>query len=124
MFKHSNPSQLLSRVREQSLQAIKDLTLLANNLEEEQLQEIFTKENLQSLFYAIFYPKSRKSILKMPKSERDRIFELGYMFIDSSIDIVGHSLNNYYAERLYGLHKKNFMDILNVIYSDKTAHKL
>ena len=54
IYKHSNPSQLLKRVREQSSEAIKDLTLIAKNLEEEQLQEIFTSEKLAPLLEAIY----------------------------------------------------------------------
>jgi len=62
IYKHSNPSQLLKRVREQSSEAIKDLTLIAKNLEEEQLQEIFTSEKLARLMEAILQPKSGRTL--------------------------------------------------------------
>ena len=62
IYKHSNPSQLLKRVREQSNQAIKDLTLVAENLEEEQLQEIFTSEKLAPLILAILEPQNRRAM--------------------------------------------------------------
>ena len=62
IYKHSNPSQLLKRVREQSSEAIKDLTLIAKNLEEEQLQEIFTSEKLAPLMEAILQPKSGRTL--------------------------------------------------------------
>ena len=62
IYKHSNPSQLLKRVRELSSEAIKDLTLIAKNLEEEQLQEIFTSEKLAPLMEAILQPKSGRTL--------------------------------------------------------------
>ncbi|MCH7649344.1 MAG: hypothetical protein IIA83_12165 [Thaumarchaeota archaeon] len=62
IYKHSNPSQLLKRVREQSSKAIKDLTLIAKNLEEGQLQEIFTSEKLAPLMEAILQPKSGRTL--------------------------------------------------------------
>ena len=62
IYKHSNPSQLLKRVREQSSEAIKDLTLIAKNLEEEQLKEIFTSEKLAPLMEAILQPKSGRTL--------------------------------------------------------------
>ena len=62
MHKHSNPSQLLTRIKAQSNQAIKDLTLIAKNLEEEQLEEIFTSEKLAPLILAILEPKNGRTI--------------------------------------------------------------
>lgn len=59
--KYSNPSQLLKRVKEQSSQAIKDLTLIANNLEEEHLEEIFTSDNLAPLILAILEPRNKRT---------------------------------------------------------------
>ena len=122
--KHSNPPLLFSRIKRISHLGLSDLALAAKKLPEEQLDEIFTKENLQPLIMAIMHPSSTKYGKKFSKEERDRIFELGYMLIDSSIDITGHSLGNIYAERLYSLHKKNFMDLLHVIHNDRLIHKL
>jgi len=58
-LKHSNPSQFLKRTREQSLQAIVDLTLIAKNLEEEHLEEIFVNDKFVALLRAILKPKSK-----------------------------------------------------------------
>jgi len=124
VLKHSNPMQFLKRIREQSKDAIEDLTFLANNLEEEESEKIFTKEKLGNLFYAIMNPPRNMKKKKHTKEELDRKFKLAYMFTDSSIDIIGHSLNNIYAERLYQIRKKDFMDILHLIYSDKVANKI
>lgn len=62
IYKHSNPSQLLKRVKKQSSKAIKDLVLIAENLEEEQLQEIFTSDKLAPLILAILEPKNKRTI--------------------------------------------------------------
>ncbi len=58
-LKHSNPSQLLKRTKKQSLQAIVDLTLIAKNLEEEHLEEIFVNDKFVALLRAILKPKSK-----------------------------------------------------------------
>jgi tRNA A37 methylthiotransferase MiaB len=62
IHKHSNPSQLLKRVKDQSNQAIRDLTLIAENLEEEYLADIFTEEKLDPLIRALLNPKSKRAI--------------------------------------------------------------
>ena len=54
---HSNESQFFKRIEEQSKGAIKDLILLAENLEEEQLGEIFTPRTLTPFLRAILNPK-------------------------------------------------------------------
>ena len=64
IYKHSNPSQLLIRVKEQSSHAIKDLTLIADNLEEEHLEEIFTSEKIKPLLEAILN-KSNKRVFEI-----------------------------------------------------------
>ena len=61
---HSNPSQFLKRVKDESLQAIKDLTLIAKNLEQKHQEEIFTDETLGPLLRAILYSKSKR-VLKI-----------------------------------------------------------
>ena len=58
-LKHSNPSQFLKRTKKQSLQAIVDLTLIAKNLEEEHLEEIFVNDKFVALLRAILKPKSK-----------------------------------------------------------------
>ena len=58
-LKHSNPSQFLKRAKDQSLQAIEDLALIAENLEEEYLEEIFVNDKFVALLKAILKPKSK-----------------------------------------------------------------
>ena len=58
IYKHSNPSVLLSRVKTQSSQAIEDLTTIIKNVEEEHLYQIFTAEKLEPLILALLKPKN------------------------------------------------------------------
>ena len=62
MLDQANPSQDLRRIRDKCNLAIKDLTLIAKNLEEEQLQEIFTSEKLAPLMEAILQPKNGRTL--------------------------------------------------------------
>jgi len=64
IHKHSNPSQLLSRVKEQSNQEIRDLTFIAKEWEkeEENLADIFTEEKLDPLIRALLKPKTKRAI--------------------------------------------------------------
>lgn len=59
MLKHSNPSQLLKRTKEQCSQAIVHLTIIAENLEEEHLEEIFVNKKFVALLKAILKPKTK-----------------------------------------------------------------
>jgi len=59
---HSNPAQFLIRVKEQSNDAIRDLTLIAKNLDEKQLQETFTSNKLAPLILAILEPKNKRTM--------------------------------------------------------------
>ena len=124
VLKHSNPSQLLERVRKQSLQAIEDLTLLAKYLEEDQLQKIFNKNSLEKLFIAIMEPPWTHGNKNPSKDELDRIFYLGFMFVDTSIPIIEHTLGNIYAQRLYARDRDQFLRTLKGIYFDKKARNL
>ena len=59
MLQHSNPSQFFHRTKRKSLLAIEDLTLVAKNLEEEHLKEIFVNDKFVALLRAILEPKSK-----------------------------------------------------------------
>ena len=62
MLDQANPYQDLKRIREKCNLAIKDLTLVAKNLDEEQLEEIFTSGKLAPLILAILEPKNKRTI--------------------------------------------------------------
>ena len=82
MHKHSNPSQLIKRVKNQCTQAIKDLTLIADTLEEKDLEEIFSVENLEPLIISILKPETLRTL------------ETNCLFADSSSLKLAHSLPN------------------------------
>ncbi len=60
-LKHSNPSQFLKRIREQSNIAIKDLTLVADNFEPDQISDAITAKNLEPFIMAVLKPKDKRS---------------------------------------------------------------
>ena len=62
MLDQANPYQDLKRIREKSNLAIRDLTLVAKNLDEKQLQEIFTEEKLEPLIRILLLPKNKRTI--------------------------------------------------------------
>ena len=75
--KDSNKSQFFQRIQEQSDEAIKDLTLIAKNMKEEQLKEIFSKEQLEPLILALLRPElSRRKRKSRPSKEKSRIVRI------------------------------------------------
>ena len=62
MLDQKNPYQDLKRIREKCNLAIKDLTLVAKNLDEKQLKEIFTEEKLEPLIRILLLPKNKRTI--------------------------------------------------------------
>ena len=62
MLDQANPYQDLKRIREKCNLAIRDLTLVAKNLDEKQLQEIFTEEKLEPLIRILLLPKNKRTI--------------------------------------------------------------
>ncbi len=62
MKDHSNPAQFLSRVKNQSHIAIKDLTLITENLDEKHLEDVFTAEKLLPLVRSLLKSKNKRTI--------------------------------------------------------------
>jgi hypothetical protein len=60
---HSNPPQFLARAKEQSDQAIRDLTLIAEKFPEKHLNDVFTVEKLRPLMKAILESKSMRTLI-------------------------------------------------------------
>ena len=61
--KHSNQSLLLGRIKKTSVLAIKQMTILAKDLPEEQKKEIFTADLLRPFIREILEPKNTRTIL-------------------------------------------------------------
>ena len=59
MLDQANPYQGLKRIEKKSNQAIRDLTLIAKNLDEKQLQEVFTAKKLEPLIRTLLNPKNK-----------------------------------------------------------------
>jgi len=57
-----NPYQDLKNVRDKSNLAIRDLILVAEKMDEKQLQEIFTVKKLQMLIQILLEPKNKRTI--------------------------------------------------------------
>ena len=74
MLDQANPYQGLKRIERISNQAIKDLTLVAKNMDEKQLQEIFTVEKLEPLIRTLLKRKNKRTIY-ITEMLANRIFQ-------------------------------------------------
>jgi len=117
--KHTNKSQFLTRIKDQSASAFEDLTLLANKLEEKEIQEIFTKERFDKLISALLKTNEDSTKLKLSELEKDRIFVLGFTFINNSLSVTGRMIGDRYAEILYKERELALRKILRMLYDDK-----
>jgi len=78
--KHSNPSQFLQRVSAQGKGWIKELTFLAEHLDEDEMKNIFNQRHLEPLIRALLLPERKRSKKEAVKIDEDRIFVLSWMF--------------------------------------------
>lgn len=108
--KLSNKSQFFKRIREQSDSALYDLTLLAENLDEEQLKEIFTIEKLEPLV---------RALMKIKKNNKDRVFFTGYTFLKWSLNTTSATLNNRWAKELYSQHEAPLREMLEMLHHER-----
>jgi len=116
---HSNESQFFKRIEEQSKGAIKDLTLLAENLEEEQLGEIFTPRTLTSFLRAILNPKEIKKKKKDSQIDNDRIFLLSYMFLIWSLESTGRTISSPLGKAYFSEHEKSLRYVVETLFHEK-----
>ncbi len=97
---HSNQSQFFKRIKEQCKQALSDLALLANSLDQDQLEEIFTANNLQPLIKSLMDPKTKTDI-QFTDEQHDRIIQLGILLITSSIRPMSFHIVDNHWKKLY-----------------------
>jgi len=116
---HSNKSQFFDRIEKQSKEDIKDLTLLAENLEEEQLGEIFTPRTLTPLLRAILIPKKIKNKKKDSQIDNDRIFLLSYMFLNWSLESTGRTISSPLGKAYYSEHEKSIRYVVDTLFHEK-----
>ena len=117
--KHSNESQFFERIEKQSKAAIEDLTLLAEHLEEEQLEQIFTPNTIEPLLRAILIPQEIKKKDRNSHIDNDRIFKLSWMFLIWSLGITKRTISDKLAKAYYSEHEKPLIYIANTLYHEK-----
>jgi len=115
---HSNTSQFFSRIEEQTDEAIKDLTLVANNLNEKQLEKIFTIEKLEPFIQSLMLPKKIEDENYRNLSSQ-RLFFLGHMLMKYSLNLMGTTFGNKWAKELYQQHEIPLSNMLDTIYYEK-----
>ncbi len=121
--KHSNKSQFFKRLKDQSHTALDDLTLLAQELDEEQLKEIFTVSKLEHLMRPLMRPElTRKTNDRKKKYKRDndRIFFLSFMYFTWSLATLGTVIDNQWAKKMYYEHEVKIREIVHALWHERT----
>jgi hypothetical protein len=111
--KHSNTSQFFIRIEEQSKEAIKDLTLLAKELDEEQLSRIFTDSTIEPFVRTMLGEGKKK------KTDNDRLFFLCYTMLRWSLWKLEGTIDNPWAKKMYSQNEKSIRDIVDSIYHER-----
>ena len=106
---HSNTSLFFQRLDHQADEAIKDLTLLASNLEEKQFRGIFTIERLEPFIQS----------LVRTKGDINQNFMMGYLLLKWSLNYTGAMLDNWWAKELYRQHEAPLRDMLEMLRHEK-----
>jgi len=99
--KHSNKAQFFKRIREQTHAAFKDLTLIADNMDEEQIKDMFNVDTLQPFI---------NSITNAGK-DKDRKFFVGIVLLKYSLNFTGSMFDNRWARALYHEHEMPLREI-------------
>ena len=121
--KHSNKSQFFKRIKDQSHAAVDDLTLLAEELDNEQLTEIFTTLKMEPLMRALMRPElTRKTNDRKKKYKRDndRIFFLSFMYFIWSLATLGTVIDNKWAKEMYNEHEVKIREIVHALWHERT----
>jgi len=121
--KHSNKSQFFKRLKDQSHAAVDDLTLLAEELDNEQLTEIFTTLKMEPLMRALMRPELTRITndrKKKYKRDNDRIFFLSFMYFTWSLDTLGTVIDNKWAKEMYSEHEVKIRDIVHTLWHERT----
>lgn len=119
---HSNKSQFFKRLKDQSHAALADMTLLAQELDDEQLKEIFTIPKLEPLMRALMRPElTRKTNDRRKKYKRnnDRIFFLSFMYFIWSLETLGTVIDNKWAKKMYSEHNVKLREIVHALWHER-----
>jgi len=114
---HSNAPQFLSRLKDQTDVAIEDQTLIAKNLDEKQLEKIFTAEKLEPFIKSLLTPTNTSESSKT--TNYLRLFFLSQMFLKYSLNLVGVTIENKWAKQLYQQHELPLRQILESVYHER-----
>lgn len=111
---HSNTSQFFNRLENQADAAIKDLTLIIKEVEEEQRQAIFTTKRFEPLIEA----------LVTSGKNNDRKFFIGHLLLTWALNHTGSTINNRWAKKMYSEHEVELRNILDSIHHEKQKQSL
>jgi hypothetical protein len=107
---HSNKNQMFKRIKDQTDDAITDLTLIAEKLPEDRLEQIFTEKKLEPFF---------RALMKIHGKDRDRTFGVGYAMLKSSLNVISVTFGNKWAQKLYSEHEIQLREILDMLHHEK-----
>lgn len=116
---HSNQSLFFIRLKQRCVAALNDLTLIANELDESQLNEIFTQDTIEPFIKSLMDPQSISKKKLKDKRNSDRRFFLGYTLLDNSLNIAMTTIDNKWAKQLYSQHEVPLRDILDTLYHER-----
>jgi len=115
--KHSNPSQLLGRVQDSATLALEQLTLIAENLDEEQLEKIFTDETLNPLLLALLKVNPRGK-------SGDRAFGIACVFLKHALNLTGRFFESKIEKKVYDKLESDLREIIGIIYAERFNKEL
>ena len=115
--KHSNPSQFFGRVQDSALVALEDLTLIAKNFDEEQLEKIFTDETLNPLLLALLKVNPRGK-------SGDRAFGIACVFLKHALNLTGRFFERKIEKKAYNDLEWQLREIIGIIYEERFDKEL
>ncbi|QLH11002.1 hypothetical protein [Nitrosarchaeum sp. AC2] len=116
---HSNQSLFFIRLKQRCVAALNDLTLIANELDESQLNEIFTQDTIEPFIKSLMDPQSISKKKLKDKRNSDRRFFLGYTLLDNSLNITMSTIDNKWAKKMYAEHEGPLRAILDTLYHER-----
>ena len=118
--KHSNPSQFLQRVSAQGKGWIKELTFLAEHLDEDVMKDIFNKGRLEPLIHALLLPERKRSKKEVVKIDEDRIFFLSWMFSRWGLWTIEKGLKDKLNRAYFSEHENKIRFIVDELSMQRT----
>jgi len=111
--KNSNPSQFLQRVSAQGKGWIKELTFLAEYLDEDEIKDIFNQGRLEPLIRALLLPERKRLKKEAAKIDEDRIFFLSWMFSRWGLWTIKKGINDKLHRAYFSEHENKMRFIVD-----------